>query len=126
MLAREAALHVGDNVVRCIAMDSTDGLVRGMPVVNTEKPILIPVGKETLGRILNVVGNPVDELGPVKATRRMPIHRAPPEFVEQNVKMPQMVSVELNGQILKRSEFDRTVLKDDDKVEFLYFMGGGK
>ncbi len=85
-LTLEVAQHLGEDTVRAIAMDATDGLVRGMAVKNTGAPISVPVGKETLGRILNVIGEPVDELGPVKATRRMPIHRAPPTFVEQDVR----------------------------------------
>src|SRR5512141_2073434 len=80
-------LHLGENTARCIAMDSTEGLIRGQPVKNTGGPISMPVGKEVLGRILNVVGEPVDEKGPVKATRRLPIHRAPPDFEEQDVRM---------------------------------------
>ena len=83
----EVSQHLGEDTARCIAMDSTDGLVRGMPVKNTGANITMPVGKEVLGRILNVVGDPVDERGPVNATKRMPIHRAPPTLVEQNVKV---------------------------------------
>ncbi len=83
----EVAQHLGEDTARCVAMDSTDGLVRGMPVKNTGANITMPVGKEVLGRILNVVGDPVDERGPVNATKRMPIHRAPPTLVEQNVKV---------------------------------------
>ncbi len=83
----EVSQHLGEDTARCIAMDSTEGLVRGMPVRNTGTNITMPVGKEVLGRILNVVGDPVDERGPVNATRRMPIHRAPPSLVEQNVKV---------------------------------------
>jgi F-type H+/Na+-transporting ATPase subunit beta len=83
----EVAQHLGENTARCIAMDSTEGLVRGMAVLNTGAPISMPVGKEVLGRILNVIGEPVDERGPVAATRRMPIHRAPPILTEQNVKV---------------------------------------
>jgi F-type H+-transporting ATPase subunit beta len=86
-LVIEVAQHLGENTARCIAMDSTEGLVRGMSVLNTGAPITMPVGKEVLGRILNVIGEPVDERGPVGATRRMPIHRAPPTLVEQNVKV---------------------------------------
>ena len=85
-LTLEVAQHLGEDTVRTIAMDSTDGLVRGMSVKNTGAPITVPVGKETLGRILNVIGEPVDELGPIKATRRMPIHRAPPTFVEMDTR----------------------------------------
>lgn len=84
-LTLEVAQHLGENVVRAVAMDETQGLVRGMPVTDTGAPISMPVGPDVLGRILNVVGAPVDELGPVKAAKRMPIHRAPPSFVEQDV-----------------------------------------
>src|SRR5512138_1493453 len=86
-LVIEVSQHLGENTARCIAMDSTDGLVRGMPVKNTGAVITIPVGKEVLGRILNVVGEPVDERGPVNATRRFPIHRPPPTLTDQNVKI---------------------------------------
>jgi F-type H+/Na+-transporting ATPase subunit beta len=82
-LTLEVAQHLGENKVRTIAMDSTDGLVRGLPVRDTGKPIQAPVGTEVLGRILNVVGEPVDELGPVGATTFNPIHAAPPTFMEQ-------------------------------------------
>ncbi|OPY91181.1 MAG: ATP synthase subunit beta [Syntrophus sp. PtaU1.Bin208] len=80
----EVAQHLGDNVVRCIAMDVTDGLVRGMQAKDTGGPITVPVGKECLGRILNVVGRPVDGLGPVDAQNHMPIHRESPTFMEQD------------------------------------------
>ena len=83
----EVAQHLGDNVVRTIAMDATEGLVRGMPVTNTGKPIMAPVGKASLGRIMNVVGRPVDELGPIEAKVYKPIHRSAPEFTEQNTKV---------------------------------------
>ncbi|WP_027188765.1 F0F1 ATP synthase subunit beta [Desulfovibrio cuneatus] len=83
----EVAQHLGDNIVRTIAMDATEGLVRGMPVTDTGKPIMAPVGKAPLGRIINVVGRPVDEMGPVEATQYMPIHRSAPAFVEQNTKV---------------------------------------
>jgi F-type H+-transporting ATPase subunit beta len=86
-LVIEVAAHLGENTARCVAMDSTEGLVRGMPVKNLGAPISVPVGKEVLGRILNVIGEPVDELGPVHAVKRLPIHRAPPTLVEQNVKI---------------------------------------
>jgi F-type H+-transporting ATPase subunit beta len=86
-LTIEVSQHLGENTARCIAMDSTEGLVRGMAVKNTGANILMPVGKEVLGRILNVVGEPVDERGPVKATQKMPIHRPPPTLVEQNPKI---------------------------------------
>ncbi len=83
-LVVEVAQHLGDNVVRCIAMDSTDGLVRGMEATDTGAPIRVPVGKASLGRILNVVGRPVDEMGPVNTDVTMPIHRAAPAFVDQS------------------------------------------
>ncbi|MFZ5468913.1 MAG: F0F1 ATP synthase subunit beta [Myxococcota bacterium] len=86
-LTVEVAQHLGENTVRCIAMDSTEGLSRGLPVKNTGSPIQVPVGKETLGRILNVVGQPVDERGPVTAKKHYPIHREPPKFVEQDVRV---------------------------------------
>ncbi len=82
-LTIEVALHLGENTVRAIAMDTSDGLRRGQLVRNTEKPILVPVGPGTLGRIMNVVGEPVDEKGPIDAVMHSPIHRAPPEFVDQ-------------------------------------------
>ncbi|WP_321401534.1 F0F1 ATP synthase subunit beta [Maridesulfovibrio sp.] len=81
-LVCEVAQHLGDNVVRTIAMDATEGLVRGMEVVATGKSISVPVGDGVLGRILNVVGRPVDELGPIDAKETMSIHRAAPEFTE--------------------------------------------
>ena len=86
-LTVEVSQELGENTVRCIAMDSTEGLVRGQPVKNTGAPISVPVGKETLGRILNVIGQPVDERGPINATRRNPIHHAPPSFVDQDVRV---------------------------------------
>jgi F-type H+-transporting ATPase subunit beta len=86
-LVLEVAQHLGENTVRCISMDSTEGLGRGMPVRNTGAAIQVPVGKATLGRILNVIGAPVDEQGPVAATLKWPIHRTPPPFVEQDVRV---------------------------------------
>jgi F-type H+-transporting ATPase subunit beta len=86
-LTLEVAQHLGENTVRAVAMDSTDGLVRGMAVKNTAAPIAMPVGKECLGRILNVIGEPVDEKGPVGATKFSPIHRDPPTFVEQSTEV---------------------------------------
>lgn len=86
-LVCEVAQHLGDNVVRTIAMDATDGLQRGMEAVDTGKPIMVPVGKASVGRILNVLGRPVDELGPVNADKYYPIHRPAPEFTEQNTKV---------------------------------------
>ena len=86
-LVVEVVQHLGDNVVRCIAMDITDGLVRGMKAKNTGKPILMPAGDPTLGRLLNVVGRPVDGLGPVNATEYLPIHRHSPAFTEQDTSV---------------------------------------
>jgi F-type H+/Na+-transporting ATPase subunit beta len=86
-LVIEVAQHLGDNVVRTIAMDVTDGLVRGMPVKDTGNQIMMPVGEASLGRVLNVVGRPVDGLGPVSHEKMMPIHRAAPKFTEQDVEV---------------------------------------
>jgi F-type H+-transporting ATPase subunit beta len=83
----EVSQHLGENTVRCIAMDATEGLQRGQKVRNTGGPIAMPVGKGVLGRILNVVGEPVDEQGPVKADTYMPIHRQPPKFTEQSTEV---------------------------------------
>ena len=85
-LVLEVAQHLGENTVRTIAMDTTDGLVRGAEVVDTGGPITVPVGPETLGRIINVVGEPVDERGPVGAKRSSPIHRPAPDFVDQSTE----------------------------------------
>ncbi|MCZ7617347.1 MAG: F0F1 ATP synthase subunit beta [Myxococcota bacterium] len=82
-LVVEVAQHLGENTVRCIAMDSTEGLRRGQPVTNTGDGIRVPVGAGTLGRIMNVIGEPVDERGPIEGGTTAPIHRAAPEFVEQ-------------------------------------------
>ncbi len=86
-LTLEVAQHLGENTVRAIAMDTTDGLVRGMDARDTGSPIAMPVGPECLGRILNVLGEPVDEAGPVSAKKTAPIHRAPPTFQEQSTKI---------------------------------------
>jgi F-type H+-transporting ATPase subunit beta len=82
-LVLEVAQHLGENTVRTIAMDATEGLVRGAPVTDTGAPISIPVGDATLGRILNVIGEPIDEKGPVESTERRPIHAAAPDFADQ-------------------------------------------
>ncbi|MCM2323133.1 MAG: F0F1 ATP synthase subunit beta [Oligoflexia bacterium] len=84
-LVLEVAQHLGENTVRCVAMDSTDGLVRGQPALNTDDQIKMPVGRETLGRIMNVVGEPVDEKGPVVTKKTYPIHRPAPAFRDQSV-----------------------------------------
>ncbi|OQW85351.1 MAG: F0F1 ATP synthase subunit beta [Proteobacteria bacterium ST_bin15] len=85
-LVLEVAQHLGENTVRCIAMDSTEGLVRGQPVTNTGSPIEVPVGEGMLGRIVNVIGEPVDEAGPVKHTVKRAIHQPAPEFVDQSTE----------------------------------------
>ena len=79
----EVALHLGDGKVRTVAMQATDGLVRGMAAIDTGLPITVPVGTGALGRILNVVGDPIDKLGPVKSDKRLPIHRLAPDFASQ-------------------------------------------
>ena len=84
-LVIEVAMHLGDNTVRCIAMDTTDGLVRHQSVKNTGEPIMVPVGPATLGRIMNVIGEPVDERGPIESDIRHPIHRPAPSFVDQSI-----------------------------------------
>ncbi len=86
-LVLEVAQHLGESTVRAIAMDSTDGLVRGMDVKDTGAPIMMPVGAACLGRILNVIGKPVDEAGPVEAGKKLPIHRDPPKFTDQATKV---------------------------------------
>jgi len=91
-LVLEVAQHLGENTVRTVAMDTTDGLVRGAEVVDTGGPISVPVGPETLGRIINVVGEPVDERGPVGATRSSPIHKPAPEFVDQSTEAEILVT----------------------------------
>ncbi len=83
-IVAEVAQHIGDDVVRCVALSSTDGLTRGMEAVDSGAPISVPVGKEVLGRLFNVVGDTIDEKGPVNSTKRLPIHRAAPEFDEQD------------------------------------------
>ncbi len=85
-LTLEVALHLGDNMVRCISMDSTEGVSRDLKVKDTGKPIQVPVGKETLGRILNVIGEPVDELGPVNSKKTYPIHKKAPKFEDLSTK----------------------------------------
>ena len=85
-LVLEVAQHLGENTVRTIAMDGTEGLVRGQSVVDTGAPISVPVGRETLGRIINVIGEPIDERGPINAKLRKPIHADPPAFSEQSTE----------------------------------------
>jgi F-type H+-transporting ATPase subunit beta len=85
-LVLEVQQHLGESSVRTVAMDSTDGLTRGMNVRNTGQPIAVPVGPGTLGRLLNVIGEPIDEMGPVKATTTLPIHRPAPSFEELDTR----------------------------------------
>ena len=91
-LTLEVAAHIGDGVVRCIAMDSTDGLTRGMKARDTGAPIMMPVGREVLGRILNVIGEPVDQMGPVNAKKFYPIHRPAPSFEDQSTQAQVLVT----------------------------------
>jgi len=91
-LVFEVAQHLGENTVRAVAMDSTEGLVRGQPVTDTEGPITVPVGDGTLGRILNVIGEPVDEGGPVAHTERRAIHQPAPTFAEQSASSEILVT----------------------------------
>ena len=86
-LVLEVAQHLGDRTVRTISMDTTDGLVRGMEARDSGKPISVPVGEKVLGRILNVIGEPVDEMGPIEAEKRYPIHREPPKFTDQSTSI---------------------------------------
>src|SRR6056297_4106715 len=85
-LVREVAQHLGENTVRTIAMDATEGLVRGQKVSDTAGPITMPVGNATLGRIMNVVGEPIDERGPVQTDERRPIHASAPDFASQSTE----------------------------------------
>ncbi|MEK6607278.1 MAG: F0F1 ATP synthase subunit beta [Myxococcota bacterium] len=91
-LVLEVAQHLGERTVRTVSMDIAEGLVRGMPVENTGAGIEVPVGPETLGRIMNVIGEPVDEGGPIHAKKHYPIHRHPPKFVDQSVKVEPFVT----------------------------------
>src|SRR6476646_9306838 len=92
ILVLEVAQHLGESTVRTVAMDTTDGLVRGAEVVDTGEPIMMPVGPETLGRILNVIGEPVDERGPVVTKQRSPIHKSAPEFIDQSTEAEILVT----------------------------------
>ena len=91
-LVLEVAQHLGENTVRSVAMDTTEGLVRGQEVVDTGGPIEMPVGPETLGRILNVIGEPIDERGPLQTTRTLPIHREAPTFTDQSTETEVLVT----------------------------------
>ena len=91
-LVLEVAQHLGEQTVRTIAMDATEGLVRGQVVFDTGKSIQVPVGPGTLGRIMNVVGDPIDERGPIKATEYLPIHRDAPSFLAQSTETETLVT----------------------------------
>ena len=91
-LTLEVAQHLGEKTVRAIAMSATDGLVRGQDVSATGEPISVPVGPEMLGRIVNVVGEPVDERGPVKAKKSYPIHRPAPTYTDQSTESEVLVT----------------------------------
>ena len=91
-LVLEVAQHLGESAVRTIAMDATEGLVRGTSAVDTGAPITVPVGPETLGRIMNVIGEPVDEGKPVKSKRHYPIHRPAPDYVDQSTEAEILVT----------------------------------
>ncbi|MFH0878513.1 MAG: F0F1 ATP synthase subunit beta, partial [Lentisphaerota bacterium] len=91
-LVLEVAQHLGDDTIRAIAMDSTDGLVRGTEVVDTGAELTMPVGSGTLGRVMNLLGNPVDHGGPIKAEKYMPIHRDAPSFDEQSTEEAVLVT----------------------------------
>ena len=91
-LVLEVAQHLGENTVRTIAMDATEGLVRGQPVADMGEPIAVPVGDETLGRIMNVIGEPVDEVGPLKTKAKRAIHQSAPEYIEQSTEAQILVT----------------------------------
>src|SRR6185312_619335 len=91
-LVFEVAQHLGENTVRAIAMDTTEGLTRGQPVVDTGGPITVPVGPATLGRIMNVIGDPIDEAGPIARTFTSSIHREAPSFAEQSTSAEVLVT----------------------------------
>ncbi|MEM7724088.1 MAG: F0F1 ATP synthase subunit beta, partial [Pseudomonadota bacterium] len=91
-LVLEVAQHLGESTVRTIAMDATEGLVRGQPVTDTDQPIAVPVGTATLGRIMNVIGEPVDEKGPVESDAKRAIHQLAPEFVAQSTESEILVT----------------------------------
>jgi F0F1-type ATP synthase beta subunit len=100
-LVLEVAQHLGGNNVRTIALDSTEGLVRGQPVSDTGNPICIPVGPETLGRIINVIGEPIDERGPINTNKFLPIHRDAPSFIDQGAGAELLVTGKQNSQTLR-------------------------
>src|SRR5512145_3272320 len=91
-LVLEVAQHLGENTVRTVAMDSSEGLVRGQEVTDTGQPIAVPVGDETLGRIMNVIGDPVDEAGPIQTASKRAIHQPAPPFIEQSTEAQILVT----------------------------------
>src|SRR4030081_1864434 len=91
-LVLEVAQHLGESTVRTVAMDTSEGLVRGQEVTDTGQPITVPVGEETLGRIINVIGEPVDEAGPVKTKERRAIHQPAPAYTEQSTEAEILVT----------------------------------
>src|ERR1041384_4583239 len=91
-LVLEVAQHLGESTVRTIAMDSSEGLIRGQEVTDTGQPIAVPVGDECLGRIINVIGDPVDEAGPVNATQTRPIHQDAPKYTDQSTEAQILVT----------------------------------
>ena len=88
----EVAQHLGENTVRTIAMDATEGMQRGQEVTDQGNPISVPVGPETLGRIMNVIGEPIDERGPIATKKQLPIHRGAPDFVDQSTETEVLVT----------------------------------
>lgn len=98
-LVLEVAQHLGGNNVRTIALDSTEGLVRGQAVKDTGNPIMVPVGPETLGRIMNVIGEPIDERGPINSTKLRPIHKDAPSFQEQGSGADMLVTGKCNSRL---------------------------
>src|SRR5690606_30405250 len=91
-LVLEVAQHLGENTVRTVAMDTTEGLVRGQEVTDTAEPITVPVGVETLGRIINVIGEPVDEAGPIRTQQKRAIHQPAPSYVDQSTEAQILVT----------------------------------
>ena len=88
----EVAQHLGENTVRTIAMDATEGMQRGQEVTDQGNPISVPVGPETLGRIMNVIGDPIDERGPIATKKKLPIHRGAPDFADQSTETEVLVT----------------------------------
>ena len=116
-LVLEVAQHIGDDIVRCIAMSSTDGLVRGMEAIDTGSPIKVPVGKETLGRIFNLLGEPVDEGAPVETKEKWSIHREAPSYEEQTASSEVLETgikvIDLIAPYLKGGKIGLSICEDD-------------